>query len=285
MARRARHTVAYDGTAFHGFAEQVAARTVMGELRTALEKVARMPLEPVGAGRTDAGVHGWGQVVSVDLPDHTDLAGLQRRVNKMCGPSIAVRDAAWCTDPDFHARFSATYRHYRYHVLNAPAPNPFWARTAWHVIEPLKLWAMNLACDPLIGEHEFTTFCRKPKIGDRADEPSMTRRVISAGWHEVPGDVPGLLRFEIRANAFCHQMVRSIVGTIVDVGVGKLHAGEMRGILVGRDRQAAGRVAPPHGLVLWEVGYPEARSPGSAQLEAAQPEAAGPDGPRRSAGS
>ncbi|HNJ98441.1 MAG TPA: hypothetical protein PLV13_09965, partial [Ilumatobacteraceae bacterium] len=79
---------------------------------------------------------------------------------------------------------------------------------------------------------------------------------ISASWHEVPGNVPGLLRFEIRANAFCHQMVRSLVGTLVDVGLGRLHAGDMRRILLARDRQAAGRVAPPHGLVLWEVGYP-----------------------------
>ena len=259
MARRARLTVAYDGTDFHGFAEQVNARTVMGELRTAMEKVARTALEPVGAGRTDAGVHGWGQVVSVDLPDHTDLPGLQRRLNRMCGPSIAVRDARWCADPEFHARFSATWRHYHYHVVNSPEPNPFMARTAWHVAEPLQRWAMNLGCDPLIGEHDFTTFCRKPKVGDR-DAPTMTRRVISAAWHEVPGtavgEVPGLLRFEIRANAFCHQMVRSIVGTLVEVGIGKLHAGDMRSILMSRNRQNAGRVAPPHGLVLWEVGYP-----------------------------
>lgn len=283
MARRARLTVAYDGTDFHGFAEQKAARTVMGELRAAIEKIVRGPVEPVCAGRTDAGVHGWGQVVSLDLPDSTDLGGLQRRVNKLCAPAIAVRDAAWCADPEFSARFSATYRHYHYHVLNAPEPNPFRARTAWHVIEPLRLWAMNLACDPLIGEHDFSSFCRKPKVADRADgadpadEPSMTRRVISAQWREVPGDVPGLLRFEIRANAFCHQMVRSIVGTLVDVGLGKLHAGDVRGILVARDRHAAGRVAPPHGLVLWEVGYPD------PDVDPDDPVAAQPD-PRRSAG-
>ena len=90
MARRARLTVAYDGTDFHGFAEQTNARTVMGELRVALEKVARGPVDPVGAGRTDTGVHGWGQVVSLDLPPRMDLISLQRRLNKMCGPSIAV---------------------------------------------------------------------------------------------------------------------------------------------------------------------------------------------------
>ncbi|MFM7686148.1 MAG: tRNA pseudouridine synthase A, partial [Actinomycetota bacterium] len=212
-------------------------------------------VQPVGAGRTDAGVHGWGQVVSLDLPDGTDLGDLQRRVNRMCGPSIAVRDAEWATDPEFSARFSATWRHYRYHVLNHPVPDPFTAGSAWHVPQPLNLWAMQLAADPFIGEHDFSSFCRRPKVPEGATPPSMQRRVLSATWREVQGDHPGLLRFEIRANAFCHQMVRSIVGTLVDVGLGRLHAGDIRAILRGRDRAKAGTVAPPHGLVLWEVGY------------------------------
>lgn len=260
MTRRARFTVAYDGTDFHGFAEQRDARTVMGEIRAAVEKVARGPVEIVCAGRTDAGVHGWGQVISVDLPHDLSLADLQRRVNKMCGPQIGLRDGQWCTDPDFNARFSATFRRYRYHVLNTPEPVPFLARTTWHVAEPLHVWAMQLACDPLIGEHDFTSFCRKPKTDEHdgaGTEPSMTRYVISADWHEVHDEVSGapLLRFEIAANAFCHQMVRSIVGTLVEVGRGRLHAGDVRGILTARDRQFAGKVAPPQGLVLWEVGY------------------------------
>nr|MBP9052445.1 tRNA pseudouridine(38-40) synthase TruA [Ilumatobacteraceae bacterium] len=143
MLRRARFTVSYDGTDLSGFAEQVGVRTVMSELRAAIERVVRQPANLVGAGRTDAGVHAWGQVVSCDLPDHTDLGGLQRRVNRMCGPEIAVRDWEWAADPEFHARYSAGSRLYRYHVLNAREHNPFVARTAWHVTEPLQLWAMN----------------------------------------------------------------------------------------------------------------------------------------------
>ena len=262
--RRARFTLAYDGTDLSGFAEQVGVRTVMGELRAAVERVARRPADLVGAGRTDAGVHGWGQVVSLDLPDGFDLAGLQRRINRMCGPEIAVREIQWADDPEFHARYDATYRHYRYHVLNTAEQNPFSARTAWHVTEPLQVWAMNLACDPLIGEHDFSTFCRRPKLPDGLASRSLVRRVTSAQWKPVAGDVPGLLRFEIRANAFCHQMVRSIVGTLVEIGIGNLHAGDMRGILLQRDRQLAGRVAPAHGLVLWEVGYPSAPHDGAA---------------------
>lgn len=255
MMRRARFTVAYHGGDFHGFAEADGVRTVMGELREAIERVVRQPVSPVGAGRTDAGVHGWGQVVSLDLPEATDLADLVRRLNKMCGPTIAVREPAWTVDPEFSARFSATWRHYRYDVLNADEHDPFLADRAWHVKQPLNLWAMQLACDPLIGEHDFSAFCRRPKPAEGATPPSMRRRVLQATWRQVSNDHSGLLRFEIRANAFCHQMVRSIVGTLVDVGLGRLHAGDIRPIMLGGSRQAAGQVAPPHGLVLWEVGY------------------------------
>jgi len=250
--RRARFTVAYDGTEFRGFARNPGVRTVMGELNGAMTTVVRQPVHLTGAGRTDAGVHAWGQVVSGDLPPATDLGDLSRRLNKLCAPAIAVRDAAW-VDDDFDARFSATWRHYRYDVWNDPTPNPLLAGRAWFVPQPLARWAMQAACDPLIGEHDFTSFCRAPKLAAEQPEPSMVRRVLSARWSELAD--PGHLRFEIRANAFCHQMVRSIVGTLVDVGLGKASPGDVRGILVARNREAAGQVAPPYGLVLWEVGY------------------------------
>jgi tRNA pseudouridine38-40 synthase len=256
MLRRARLTVAYDGTSFHGFAEQDGVRTVMGELRVAVERVVRQPVDLVGAGRTDAGVHGWGQVVSCDLPDDTDLDTLVRRINRMCGPAVVARDAGWAESPDFSARFTATWRHYRYDVWNAPQPNSFLAQTSWHVFNPLSLSTLRLACDPLIGEHDFSSFCRRPRFVPGQSEPSMTRRVMLARWSEVTTDYgPGLLRFEIRANAFCHQMVRAIVGTMVDAGAGRVQAGEMRGILLAKDRHFAGQVAPAQGLCLWEVGY------------------------------
>jgi tRNA pseudouridine38-40 synthase len=255
--RRARLVIAYDGAPFHGFAEARDQRTVAGDLRAALERVLQRPVELVGAGRTDAGVHGWGQVVSVDLPVTVDLEALARRLTALCAPSIVVRAVEWCADPEFSARFSASWRQYRYHVWNAPTPVPALAATSWHVVAPLQLWAMQLACDPLIGEHDFASFCRRPKVEPGAPVPSLRRRVLSAEWHQVPSEWgDGLLRFEIRANAFCHQMVRSIVGTLVDVGLGRLTAGELTAVLARRDRAAAGQVAPPHGLVLWDVGYP-----------------------------
>ncbi len=251
--RRARLTVAYDGSGFHGFAANPGVRTVMGELAGAVATVVRQPVALTGAGRTDAGVHAWGQVVSGDLPADVDLVDLGRRLNKLCAPSIAVRDLAWAAE-DFDARFSASWRHYRYDVWNGDTPNPLLAGRAWWVGQPLARWAMQAACDPLIGQHDFSSFCRKPKVGEGDPEPSMVRRVLQARWSEL--DDPAHLRFEIRGTAFCHQMVRSIVGTLVDVGLGKISPGDVRGILVRRDREAAGQVAPPYGLVLWEVGYP-----------------------------
>jgi tRNA pseudouridine38-40 synthase len=254
--RRARLVVAYDGSGFSGFAESGGGvTTVMGVLRQTISRVVGVEVALVGAGRTDAGVHAWGQVVSGDLPASTDLANLSHRIDRMCGPAIAVRSAEWTADPEFNARFSARWRHYRYTVLNQPTAVPFLAGTVWHVPEPLDLWAMQLGCDPLIGEHDFTSFCRKPKGADDQPQPGLTRRVLHASWAQVAGDHGPLLRFEIRANAFCHQMVRSTVGTLVDVGARRIHAGDVRGILLARDRARAGQVAPPHGLCLWDVGY------------------------------
>jgi tRNA pseudouridine38-40 synthase len=253
--RRARLVVAYDGSGYHGFAETPDHRTVMGVLRPAIERVAGTPVELVGAGRTDAGVHAWGQVVSGDLPASVDLDGLRHRVNRMCGPTVVVRQAEWADDPQFSARFSAQYRHYRYDVVNTAVPVPAIAHLAWHVAAPLNVWAMQLACDPLIGEHDFSSFCRLPKVRGDQPVPSMRRRVMLAEWSEVHTDHGPMLRFEIRANAFCHQMVRSIVGTTVDIGLGRLHAGDLRSIMLSHDRSVAGQVAPPHGLTLWHVGY------------------------------
>lgn len=256
MSRRAKLTVAYDGAAFHGFAENDDVRTVAGVLREALEKVVRQHVDLVGAGRTDAGVHAWGQVVSCDLPDDIDLDALARRANRMCGPEVVIRSADWAATTDFSARFDGLWRHYRYHVWNSPTPNPFVAPMSWHVVQPLSMPALQLACDPLIGEHDFSTFCRRPKVAADQPEPSMVRKVMLAKWSNVPADFgDGLLRFEIRANAFCHQMVRSIVGTMIDAGAGRVHAGDVRGMLLAKNRQTAGQVAPPQGLCLWEVGY------------------------------
>jgi tRNA pseudouridine38-40 synthase len=224
----------------------------MGELTKAVSLVARRPITLVGAGRTDAGVHAWGQVVSGDLPAAIDLDDLTRRINKICAPAISVREASWVAS-DFDARFSATWRRYRYHVWNHAAPNPLLADVSWHVPQPLDVLLMREAASPLIGEHDFSSFCRRPKVDDDQPPPSMVRIVHAITWEHV--DESAMLRLEVEGSAFCHQMVRSITGTLVDVGLHRLTPADVHAILRAGDRSVAGQVAPPHGLVLWEVGY------------------------------
>lgn len=250
---RIRLTVAYDGTDFHGFAVQERQRTVGGVLAEALTTALRREVDVTCAGRTDRGVHAWGQVVSFDAPDGVDLVRLRRSVNSMLGPEVVVRDAAIAAS-GFSARFDARARTYRYTIVNRDAPDPFRARFAWWIDAPLDLRALRIASDAFIGEHDFASFCRKPKVSGRAeaDQPSLRRRVVESRWDEV-GD--GVLQYEVSANAFCWQMVRSVVGTLVEVGTGKRRPGEMLGIIRAADRAAAGDMAPPHGLCLWHVDY------------------------------
>jgi tRNA pseudouridine38-40 synthase len=244
--------VAYDGRDFHGFAVQPNVRTVAGTLGSTLERILGHAVELTAAGRTDSGVHAWGQVVSFDAAEKKfDPDKVQAAVNSVCGPAIVVREAA-VADPDFHARFSASSRRYRYTILNREVPDPFLAATTWRVPQPLSLPLLQLACDPLLGEHDFSAFCRRPK-GE--PEASLVRKVIDARWEVDDAAGDGILRFWIEATAFCHQMVRSLVGTLVDVGLGKRTAADVGAALRSGDRAAAGQVAPPQGLCLWQVNY------------------------------
>ena len=254
---RIRLLVAYDGAPFRGFAVNRDVRTVAGDLSAAIQRVLGHEVVLTCAGRTDAGVHAWGQVVTFDVDAPVDLVRLQRSVNGLCAPSIVIR-AADEMPPGFDARFSATTRVYRYTVLNRPVPDPFLDATSWHVTAPLRLRSMRAASDPLIGTHDFTSFCRRrevtdPDTGERV-EATLVRRLVRAEWDEV-GD--GVLRFEIEASSFCHQMVRSVVGMVIDVGRGHRTVADVTMALAARDRQAAGQIAPPHGLCLWMVRYPD----------------------------
>jgi tRNA pseudouridine38-40 synthase len=246
---RVRLVVAYEGSRYRGMAENEGVPTVAGALRDVLERALGHEVVLSIAGRTDAGVHAWGQVVSFDadrervVPDR-----LARAVNGQCAPGIVVREAALAR-PDFDARFSARARRYRYTVLNRPVPDPFLAATSWWVPQPLDLNALRLGCDALIGTHDFSSFCRRPR---GAADASLVRRVLDARWHDL-GE--GVLRFDVDATAFCHQMVRSLTGTLVDMGRRRRRAGEMAAILRARDRSAAGTIAPPEGLCLWDVVY------------------------------
>jgi tRNA pseudouridine38-40 synthase len=257
--RRLKLVVSYDGTGFRGFAEQPDFRTVAGTLVEALEKVLRAPreaLELVCAGRTDAGVHAWGQVVSLAAPPDTDPDHVARVLNRLTAPEIVVRSCE-VVDEQFDARRSAYWRTYRYTIVNRPEPDPFLARYAWWVPGPLDLAQLRLAADPFVGEHDFSAFCRRPsgsgpRSADAPGAPLLVRRVLRSGWAST-GD--GILVYEITARAFCWQMVRSIVGTLVAAGSGRSRPGDILTILRSGDRSTAVSPAPAHGLSLWAVGY------------------------------
>jgi len=294
---RWRLLVAYDGSGFRGFAAQPGVPTVAGALADALARTTRAASVPMitCAGRTDAGVHARGQVVHVDLPATLpNVRGeggvhpmgprsLVHALNRQLAPAVVVRRAE-PAPPGFDARHSATARRYRYLVYASAVPDPLLAPLAWHVADPLDLHAMASAADSVIGEHDFRAFCRRPP-GTTAAEP-ITRRVTRAGWSELggpeladatgvegvrpdpdaggghdgqggPGPAGRLLRFEIEAGSFCHQMVRSLVATLVDAGRGKANAATVTAMLRSGTRAGAPRPAPAHGLCLVAVAYNE----------------------------
>jgi tRNA pseudouridine38-40 synthase len=253
---RLRLLIGYLGTDFHGLAPQPGLRTVVGQLGDALAKIVGLPEAPhFGmSGRTDAGVHGWGQVLHVDVPiprKGLNVIRLAKSLNSMLGAEIAIRELDVVT-PEFHARYSAKSRSYRYTIVNRPLSDPFLTRTAWHVPETLDVRSLRLGCDPFLGEHDFTSFCRAPIVGEGEAPRSLIRLITSADWVEL-GD--GILRFDITGQSFCQQMVRSIVAMLVEIGRGRRTAGDVIPMLLSKDRTHAPRVAPAHGLCLWEVGY------------------------------
>lgn len=236
--------IAYDGSGFRGYARQDAHRTVQGELESALSTYLRGPVNTAVAGRTDSGVHALGQVVSFEFDSEVDLSRLPRAINGIVGPELAVR-AASVAPEGFNARFSATWRRYRYRMHTAPTPDPLSRHVAWHVGEDLDVDLMRETAAVFVGDHDFSSFCRK------VEGKSNVRRVTETSLAES-GD---FLDFWIQANAFCHQMVRSIVGYLYDVARGYSDGSLVSEVIEAGDRSTVATVAPPHGLVLWEVGY------------------------------
>ena len=236
--------LAYDGTRFRGWAKNAGQRTVEGVLADALGRVLGEAPKLSVAGRTDAGVHARGQVASFRSDGDPDLERLQRSLNGMLSPEVVVFDLRRAPE-GFDARFSATGREYRYRIETGPRPDPFDAPFVWHRPGELSLPRMREAARPLIGEHDFASFCRRPQSGGtirRLQRLAVSRR----------GD-----RVEVvaRANAFLHQMVRALVGTLVRVGEGRLDPAEVAGILAARDRSRTPNMAPAHGLTLERVVY------------------------------
>ena len=246
-------TIAYDGAAFHGFARQPGLDTVQGRLEEALSVVLGRPVGVVGAGRTDAGVHALGQVVSfASAEGDPTAAALQRSVGALAGPELVVTGVRYAAE-GFSARYSALAREYRYRIVPGRAAPLFLRTTAWWIKPTLDLSAMREAAAHLVGEHDFRSFC----VSGSADL-HPTRRTLERVDIETACELgEHCLVVRIVGRSFLHSMVRIIVGSLVEVGVGRRDRGWIAEALEGCERAAAGQTAPPHGLTLWHVTYPE----------------------------
>lgn len=260
--------VSYNGAPFAGFARQPGQTTVQGSIEEALSLLFRRNVETVCAGRTDSGVHARGQVVSFEVAQEEwaqrSERKLLRSLNALTHDDIAVRSLAVC-EPGFSARFSATMREYRYFICNeVPAPL-FFKDFSWHIAKPLDVEAMRRAAAYLIGEHDFKSFC----MAASAEGKSTQRCVFGIEVERAELMAEQMVVITVRGNAFLHSMVRTIVGTLVAVGLGKREPEWVEQVLAARDRGAAGENAPAKGLVFWRVSYEGERvhDPRAASIE------------------
>ena len=245
--RRVRLDLEYDGTDFAGWQNQPGLRTVQGELERALKTALRRPVRIVGAGRTDAGVHALRQVAHVDLPADCDLARLLASVNALTPLSIAVLGLKQVPG-DFDARRSATERTYRYRL--AWRPLAYGRAYVWILRQKPSLARMRACAEALPGVHDFASFCVA-----RSAPKGTECRILEASWRSTEGEY----RFVVTANRFVHGMVRSLVGSMVEVGLQRLTLTEFKALLTGARRRGTGPTAPACGLCLVEVGYPDAK--------------------------
>jgi tRNA pseudouridine38-40 synthase len=242
-------TIAYEGTHYEGWQFQKIGTGVQEKIETALAKL--FPSHPRlhSSSRTDTGVHALGMVAHFEVPSRECTmppAKLLLALNAWLSHDIRVVSAAR-SQKDFHARFDATGKQYRYFVWNAPAMNPLIRHTAWHVPKPLDLRAIRTAAPAFVGEHDFRSFSSNQGYAKTSTVRTLTRCDLKRSG--------SLLTFLIEGDGFLYRMCRGIVGTLVQVGLGKFPAGAISQMLAHKDRRGAGMTAPAHGLVLWKVYY------------------------------
>jgi tRNA pseudouridine38-40 synthase len=273
-------TLAYDGTEFRGWQVQPCEHTIQGELQAALGRITGESPLPQGSGRTDAGVHALAQVASFALQAPIPPGNLLRALNRTLPPSIRILEAR--TAPSaFHARHSAVAKTYEYRVFREAICPPFLARYVHVCPWPMDVDAMQRSARLFEGEHDFGSFAAtdpepasrgvdadaepdsrplprplpRPEFQVEPPTPSTVRRIFSSSWELRPSEAGELLVYSVRGNGFLHHMVRNLVGTMLDVGRGRLQADEIPGILAARARSAAGPTAPARGLFLHSVEY------------------------------
>jgi tRNA pseudouridine38-40 synthase len=242
---RVRAIVEYVGTAYAGWQYQPDQATIQGAIERAIRVATGTVVRVDVAGRTDAGVHAMAQVIAFDLPDETDLYKLRGSLNALTPNDIAVVTLERAV-ASFDPRRDARMRTYRYTIVNARPPSPLLADRSWHVYAALDGAVLNRLGESIVGTHDFRAF----RAADCESE-STVRDVYSSTWSRADY----LLTYEITANAFLKQMVRILVGSMVDVALGRRTEAEFRRLLEGASRGEAGRTAPARGLILLRVGY------------------------------
>ena len=237
--------IEYDGTAYFGFQRQLEAfPTVQGELERALTAICHHPVSITGAGRTDAGVHALGQVISFTINWRHESESLLRALNANLPDDIAVLQLKTVL-PSFHPRYDARRRAYKYMIYNVPVRSPIRRMSSWHVRNQLDVSKMNAAAQFLLGKHDFSTFGSPPQ------GTNCVRNVYKAEWQRQDE----MLVFFIEADAFLYKMVRSLVGSMKLVGEGKWSIEMFAEAVAKKDRSYSGKVAPPQGLYLFSVTY------------------------------
>ena len=244
-------TTSYDGTAYSGWQRQDNADTIQGRLEAALAEVEGRRVTVHGAGRTDAGVHALGQVASFRISHTIDTPALTRALNAKLPADIRVLGVEEA-DPQFHAQYAAQKKHYRYRIDRAAVANPMERRYAWHVPESLDLPKMGNAGAVLVGRHDFAAF----QTGASETEVVSTVRTIFD--IRVNEESDRIVVIDVAGSGFLRYMVRTIVGTLVEVGTGRRAVDDMADVLAASSRSRAGSTAPAHGLFLVRVDYPDA---------------------------
>jgi tRNA pseudouridine38-40 synthase len=243
--RNLKLTLAYDGTDFHGWQVQPEVRTVQGELQTALQKLFNHEVQVTGSGRTDAGVHAHGQVANVETLRSMDTDAVLRGGNALLPEEIRILSVEE-VGPDFHARRSAKAKTYEYHIWRPAIVSPFHLRYVYPFRYPLDEESMDRGTAHFLGPHDFTSFCATAsEVEDR------TRTIFEACWDRSETTWV----FRIRGNGFLQYMVRTIAGTLVEIGQGRLAPDALPGIFAALDRRLAGPSLPPRGLHLIDVEY------------------------------
>lgn len=255
LTRTLKLTISYDGTRFVGWQRQAEGISIQGLLEEALARFEGATVAVHGAGRTDAGVHAFGQVASVRLTSGHTLDALGRGLNASLPPDVRVIDVQEAA-ADFHARFSARSKTYRYQLRSATMVSPFEHAYVWHVPETLDVDAMRTAAHAFVGTHDFAAF-RSTGSDDKGTVRTITRSEVApgavSGWHETSTGM--LIVYEISGDGFLRHMVRAIVGTLVEIGRGQRPAASIAALLAGGSRSQAGATAPPQGLFLVRVVY------------------------------